>query len=110
MKGLVPNGWNRQQDLPKTRQSDDDLSRWTANERGIDAGPVDGLWGSRTSAAFDELAYRIENGNSAAAAWRPDEISVPNPNSWPVQHTPEFYEFFGDRSSQSRPCLIFRMK
>jgi len=84
--------------LPKTRQITTFI-QMEANERGIDAGPVDGLWGPRTSAAFEDLAYRIENGEPAAA-WRPDEISVPNPNNWPVQHTPEFYEFFGNRSSR----------
>ncbi|TCO08040.1 M15 family metallopeptidase [Natronoflexus pectinivorans] len=70
----------------------------SANDRGIDPGPIDGLWGPRTQAAFDELVYQIENGKPQPL-WRPDEIVVPNPHQWPVQHTKKFYDFYGERGS-----------
>lgn len=84
--------------LPKTRQITS-LIQIAANERGIDAGPVDGLWGPRTNAAFEELTFQLKHGEPQPA-WRPDEIRITNPNNWPLQHTPEYYEFFGDKGSQ----------
>lgn len=84
-------------DLPKTRQITTFI-QIAANERNIDAGPADGLWGPRTNAAFEELLFQLDHG-SPQPPWRPDEIEIPNPNGWPVQHTPEFYEFYGERSS-----------
>ena len=83
------------QSLPKTRQVTTFIQT-EANERGIDAGPVDGLWGPRTNAAFKDLEYRVEHGEPQPP-WRPDEIEVPNPNSWPVQRTQEFNRFFGEK-------------
>ncbi len=84
--------------LPKTRQITTFI-QMEANERGIDAGPVDGLWGPRTNAAFDELVYRIENGEPSPV-WRPDEIEVKNPNRWPLQRTSEFHELYGERGKR----------
>ena len=84
--------------LPKTRQFTTYI-QLEANRRGIDAGPVDGLWGPRTAAAFDELLYLLEHG-SPQPPWRPDEIEVPNPNRWPIQRSSEFIDFFGESGSQ----------
>jgi hypothetical protein len=69
-----------------------------ANEKNIDAGPVDGLWGPRTQAAFEELSFVIEHGQTQPL-WRPEEITVPNPNEWPLQHSPEFNQIYGGRGS-----------
>lgn len=85
-------------DLPKTRQVTTFI-QMEANKRGIDAGPVDGLWGPRTNAAFEELSFQLEHGEPQPV-WRPEELEVPNPNGWPVQHTPAFYDFYGERGSQ----------
>lgn len=85
-------------DLPKTRQVTTFIQK-SANERDIDAGPVDGLWGPRTNAAFEELTYLLEHGEPQPV-WRPDELEVGNPNGWPVQRTPDFYNFFGEKGSQ----------
>lgn len=85
-------------DLPKTRQVTTFI-QMDANERGIDAGSVDGLWGPQTNSAFLELAYRLEYG-MPSPEWRPDEIEVQNPNRWPVQHTSEFREFYGERGTR----------
>ncbi|TVQ05332.1 MAG: M15 family peptidase [Balneolaceae bacterium] len=84
--------------LPKTRQITTYI-QITAQERNIDVGPVDGLWGPRTNAAFDELAYQLEHG-APQPSWRPDEIVVSNPRNWPVQRTAEFNNFYGERGTQ----------
>ncbi len=84
--------------LPMTRQITAFI-QIEAKKRGIDAGPVDGLWGPRTSAAFDELLYQLEY-ETPQPVWRPDEISIPNPNNWPVQQTDQFLNVFGERGSQ----------
>jgi hypothetical protein len=84
--------------LPKTRQITTFI-QIEAGNRNIDAGPVDGLWGPRTNAAFIELKYLVQHGD-LQPSWRPDEIEIPNPNKWPGQRTREFEEFFGDRGSQ----------
>ncbi|MCC5941559.1 MAG: hypothetical protein JJU37_08465 [Balneolaceae bacterium] len=84
--------------LPKTRQITSYI-QIEAKRRSIDAGPIDGLWGPRTSAAFDGLVYLLEHG-SPQPPWRPDEIEVPNPHQWPLQRSAEFMDFFGERGSQ----------
>ena len=65
-------------ELPKTRQIASFI-QLEANERGIDAGSVDGLWGRQTNAAFEELVYRLKYGEPTPV-WRPDEIDIDNPN------------------------------
>ncbi len=82
---------------PKTRQLIGFI-QIAANERNIEVGPVDGLWGPRTEAAFEELSYILQHGERQPV-WRPDEIIVPNPHRWPLQHSPEFEEYYGERGS-----------
>ncbi|WP_154857923.1 M15 family metallopeptidase [Cyclobacterium xiamenense] len=65
-----------------------------AKEKGIDGGPVDGLWGTQTQFGFEELAFIFQHGRRRTT-WRPEEI-VPA-NRWPKQNTPEFLEFYGNR-------------
>lgn len=84
--------------LPKTRQITTYI-QIAANERNIDVGPIDGLWGPKTSAAFNELTYQLKYG-TPQPPWRPDEIVIANPHQWPVQITAEFNSFFGERGSQ----------
>lgn len=84
--------------LPKTRQITTYI-QIAANERNIDVGPIDGLWGPKTSAAFNELTYQLKYG-TPQPPWRPDEIVIANPHQWPVQRTAEFNSFFGERGSQ----------
>src|SRR5690625_3245306 len=69
-----------------------------AHDHGIDAGPTDGYWGQLTNAAFEELQYFFKYGEKEPP-WRPEERSGVNPNGWPVQNTPEFHEFYGERGS-----------
>lgn len=84
-------------ELPKTRQVTS-FMQIVANEQGIDAGPVDGFWGPRTNVAFEELMFQLDHGE-AQPVWRPEEVEVVNPNGWPVQHSPAFYEFYGEKGS-----------
>ena len=96
MRALARAGINT--DLPKTRQVTTYIQQ-QASERSISIGPVDGLWGPQTNAGFLELEYQLEHGKPQPP-WRPDEIEVPNPHKWPVQRSPEFRDFFGERGSQ----------
>ena len=66
-----------------------------ANEKGIDAGSVDGLWGSQTQFAFEELAFLLKNGHKRPP-WRPEEMG--SLQRWPKQNSPEFHEYFGRRA------------
>lgn len=84
--------------LPKTRQITTFI-QISANENNFDAGPVDGLWGPRTEAAFNELVFLLEHGESQAP-WRPDEKKILNPNNWPVQYSRDFNEFYGEKGTQ----------
>lgn len=85
-------------DLPKTRQITTFI-QMAANEKNFDAGPVHGLWGQRTEAAFDGIVFLLDHG-MPQPPWRPDEIEILNPNKWPVQHSDGFNEFFGEKDSQ----------
>jgi hypothetical protein len=97
MAGLAQiEGLNRH--WPKTRQFTAFI-QIIAKENGIDTGPVDRLWGPMTDTAFEQLNYLITHG-SLPPAWRPDEIIIPNPNQWPLQHSQEFQEYFGERGTR----------
>lgn len=96
MAGLARvKGLNRR--WPKTRQLTGFI-QMTANEHGIEAGPVDGLWGPMTEGAFEQLSYMKEYGK-LQPKWRPDEVVVPNPNKWPLQHSRDFQQYFGKRGT-----------
>ena len=82
----------------------------TAKEHDIETGPVDGLWGPRTDAAFEQLSHLVEHGK-LQETWRPDEIVVSNPHGWPLQHSREFQEYFGERGSLLKTIdLPYEMK
>ncbi len=96
MAGLARvKGLNRR--WPKTRQLTGFI-QVIAKEQGIDAGPVDGLWGPMTEGAFEQLDYLARYGK-VQPGWRPDEIVVPNPHKWPLQHSREFQHYFGERGT-----------
>jgi hypothetical protein len=67
-------------------------------EEGIEGVDVDGYWGHQTEFATEQLLFLMEHGR-LPDNWRPEEHEVPNPNNWPVQYTPEFYDFYGKRGS-----------
>lgn len=83
--------------LPRTRRVTM-LIQLSATEKGMDAGPIDGLWGPRTEGVYHELQYFFRYGKRMPP-WRPEELIVRNPNNWPVQHSPEFLEFYGPKGS-----------
>lgn len=69
-----------------------------AQERGIDAGPIDGYWGQRTNTAFEMLEYFFDHGR-LEPSWRPEERAIILSSQWPVQNSPEFHAFYGERGS-----------
>jgi hypothetical protein len=94
---------------PRTRQLTGFI-QITAKELGIDPGPVDGFWGPQTEAAFNQLVF-LEKHGRLQPSWRPEEITVPNPNRWPLQHSREFQEYFGERGTrQTTIDLPYEMK
>lgn len=72
----------------------------TANSKGIDAGPLDGIWGPQTKSAYEALLYLVENGRQLPP-WRPDEVNIPNSNKWPRQHSQAFHEFYGEKGESN---------
>lgn len=64
-----------------------------AHDEDIEAGPTDGLWGSQTNHAFEELKHLDDHGQRAPK-WR-DSIDVPNPNGWPVEERGALEDFYG---------------
>lgn len=69
-----------------------------AEEAGIPCQPVDGYWGPVTEHAYISLQYYVSSGR-LPAKWRPEELSLHNPNGWPKQYSPEFDHFYGNRGS-----------
>lgn len=66
-----------------------------ATDAGIDAGPVDGLWGPQTAFAADSLKFHDRTGK-LPPNWRDGEVRPPpNPNRWPNQDQKVLDEFFG---------------
>lgn len=59
-----------------------------ANEKGIEAGAVDGYYGSQTDFAYDQLL------NGMTPSWRKDELGTTN-GRWPMQNQKELIKCFG---------------
>lgn len=83
---------------PLTRQITQTI-QLGAHERGIDAGPIDGYWGQRTNAAFEMLAFLFVHGK-LEPTWRPEERKAIKSKQWPVQNSPEFHTFYGEKGAQ----------
>lgn len=64
-----------------------------AHDAGIDAGPVDGLWGPQTDYAFNALHHLDEYGEPPDD-WR-DTPEIANPNDWPVETTDALTDYYG---------------
>ena len=77
----------------------------SARENNINPGPIDGIWGPQTAYAYQQLAYLLKHGQPQEN-WRPEELIIPNPHRWPVQHSPEFHEFFGKEGEEN--LTLFR--
>lgn len=72
----------------------------SAEAKGIDSGPLDGFWGPQTASAYEALEHLVHFGKPKPA-WRPDELIHSHPKKWPVQHTSEFRNFFGERGEHN---------
>lgn len=62
----------------------------------IDAGPVDGYWGTQTLYGFEQLKIKLSSG-SAPLPWRDDEGmgSTEVQGRWPVQVQEELLKYYG---------------
>lgn len=66
-----------------------------AGDEGIDAGPVDGLWGPSTRFGYNSLRFLREHGEPPHP-WRDDPQPPPtNPNNWPVETDAALRAFYG---------------
>ncbi len=63
-------------------------------DRGIPAGPVDGLWGTETQTGYDDLLDLLTTG-ARPQPWRDRAPSDVNPNGWPTQAEADLRRFFG---------------
>lgn len=71
----------------------------TAQDKGINAGKVDGFWGPTTQAAFEQLVH-LELYGAPQPLWRPEDIVRPsNPNNWPFDEVQDLERFYGPRGS-----------
>jgi hypothetical protein len=64
-----------------------------ADDAGINAGPIDGLWGPQTDYAFNALQH-VETYEEPPRNWR-DSSAVPNPHGWPVEREEALIDFYG---------------
>ena len=82
-----------------------------ATENHIETGTIDGYWGPQTEFAFDSLYQLIHEGHEAEP-WRPEDIPLLNPNSWPSQSPQsEIIRVFGEPGqNQARISLPFPHK
>ncbi|NCC21915.1 MAG: M15 family peptidase [Alphaproteobacteria bacterium] len=101
--GALPSDWHQW----STNRQLVAFLQFAANKRGIDAGPVDGLWGQRTEHGYDALLERARTG-ILPGPWRDDEapgtsgLSLPNPNDWPVQTPTALRDFYGEPCDESK--------
>lgn len=65
-----------------------------ADDAGIDAGPIDGLWGPQTDYAFGALQH-VDEYDTPPPDWR-NGTEVPNPNGWPMERESALVAFYGD--------------
>ena len=61
----------------------------------IEVGPIDGYWGQRTDFAYDSLLYFRQYG-SLPEPWRDIDVSVSNPNNWPMEKDAALVRFYGN--------------
>lgn len=92
--------------LPRAGELTQDPGPWTAarravaclqlacRDRGIPAGPADGLWGQQTDTGHEELVVFLETG-ARPQPWRDREPSAGNPNAWPSQAEADLRAFYG---------------
>ena len=75
------------------------LGQLVCQEFDIDAGPVDGLLGTQSNHAFQELLFRVKYGRMPHS-WRDHEI--PNPNNFPGDSQQALTDHFGKATPTGR--------
>jgi len=64
-----------------------------AQEKGLNTGVIDGLWGPQTDYAVDELMEYLNSGK-INTNWRLEDTEEESKIIWPKQYTQEFYDFY----------------
>ncbi len=96
----------RTADLPNLWQNWSDKRKAIAflqlycQDKGIDAGTIDGWWGTQTEFAFDSLQTLLETGSSPSN-WRDLEPLDTNPNHWPRQTQAALTAFYGPHGEKN---------
>lgn len=78
------------------------LIQHAATLEGIDAGPIDGLWGSQTDYAYDQLVYKNEHGE--LDNWRDEDDNSEAVSKWPLQDQDSMNAFFGEVGTNQGKC------
>lgn len=68
-----------------------------ATLEGIDAGPIDGLWGGQTDFAYDQLTFKLEHGTL-------DNFRDEEDGEWPHQSQASMDAFFGEVGTNQGKC------
>ncbi len=73
------------------------LCQLIALANGLNPGPIDGLWGTRTGDAYDDLDHYRRHGVFPDKTWRDRDpiVNHANPNGWPRQSVSELTRFYG---------------
>lgn len=66
----------------------------------IDPGPIDGLLGTQSTHAFEEMLF-LDKYKRLPHAWR-DHIHIPNPNNWPGDSQKDLIEFYGEPGKKGK--------
>lgn len=84
------------------------LGQLVCQEHEIDAGPIDGLLGTQSTHAFEELLFKIKHGRTPHP-WR-DYNDIPNPNNWPGSHHQQLVDFYGDPGNKGKNVPLKSVK
>ena len=68
--------------------------QFLCEERNLDVGDIDGLWGPQTEYAVDSLTRLLETGE-LPRPWRDETPLSVNPNGWPAQNEATLIKFYG---------------
>jgi len=69
--------------------------QFLSKKYGFETGKIDGLWGTQTANAYDELSEFLETGVKPLP-WRDaDPTASLNPHNWPKQQQEELIAFYG---------------
>ena len=99
---------NKAAELPKTWTLEKKIVgavQLYAKAEGFAPGPIDGLWGTQTQTAYDQLRHKLLYGQEPEP-WRPEDRTPVNPNNWPVQTQSALNAFYGVAKETGNANLV----